>query len=263
MPTASEDLNLPMEARSGLVTLPDGAFDQDGDALVLRPVLIERTFKITSGIDVNLDALMTAFRGGRNILKAVLRDNSTYRQTFAKVVRVERPRNAAAVNYQELRVTFEQDYPYWLATADEPSYLGQGGTLGSGTLDGQFKDITINALSVASTITNSGALPVMRGTIVIIPDSPNGRISDLQIANAANQMWLRYVSTVTYPQILVIDLLSKSIKIDGVNTYAYLRIPDTQMDWMRLETGDNTLTLTVNARTGTTHVHYHWARHYV
>lgn len=264
LPTASEEVNTPVAARSTLLELPNGAFDLDGNETILRPPTITRRFKITSSIDATIDTLLAKFHGGRKILKALLRDGVTYRQTFAKVVAVDRPRQRGDVNYQQLDVTWQQDYPYWLASVDEPKYLDNGEVLDAGwNLDGQHSDVTIDAVSESLTINNTGSLPIRRGQIVVKPAAASATLTDLLIVNAANQMQLRWTDTVTYPEVLVLDILSKSAKKDAVNVYQFVQIPEDQMDWMQLETGSNALAITCASRAGNVTFEYHWSKHYL
>lgn len=258
----------PMGTRSNLVDLADGAFDEDGQRVNLQPYQITRTFKITDrekrGVKINekTDAFLRALAGGRGVLKARMRDG-TFRQTFAKFLNVERARRLDDKNYQELTVTWQVDYPYWLASEDEPLYMDHGYVMDAGKfMDGHYDLITLNASSVAATIVNGGMLPVRRGKIILIPAS-GASLTDLTILNTANMMQLRYTGEIANPKVLVLDLLSKSAKLDAVNAYANIEIRTDQMDWMQLEVGDNPLVITSGSRTGTTEMEYHWSRHYL
>lgn len=263
LPTASEDVNLPISARSNLIPLDNGGYDEDGQPTVLQPNTITRTFKITPVSDATMDNLMKVFVSGRKILKQVLRDNTTYRQTFAKVVTIDRQRNANDVSVQRLGVTFRQDYPFWMATTDEPRYLDNGEVLDAGwNLDGNYTSITINATQETATITNSGIVPIRRGKIVVRPGS-GASITNLTITNQTNWNILRYVGTLAYPDVLVLDLLAKSAKINATNAYGDILIPSGQMDWQVLEVGANAIVLDVAAQVGNTAFEWHWAKHYV
>lgn len=263
LPTASEDVDTPIEARSALVELPDGAFDQDGQALVLRSVTVRRSFKITSSLFATVNSLMQTFAKGRLILKALPRDESTYLQTFAKVLKVSRPRRVGDKNYQVVDVAFAQDYPFWMATADEPKYLDNGEELDDGwNLDGNYTSVTIDSLQETTTITNNGIVPIRRGKIIVKPAS-SASITNLTITNLTNWKILRYEATLAYPDMLVIDLLAKSAKVNTVNAYSDIEIPSDQMDWMQLEVGANSIQIDVEARTGNTTFEWHWSKHYL
>lgn len=263
LPTPAEDLDTPIEARSALVELPDGGFDQDGQKTVLRPVTITRSFKITSSLDSTMDAILGKMYKGRMVLKAILRDNSTYRQTFAKILKVERPRNPADVNVQRVVITFLQNFPFWFKSTHEPHYLDHGDVLDDGWfLDGNYTTFTINASSITGTITTAGNVPVKRGTLVIRPAS-SASLTNLTITNKTNWQIFRYEDTLAYPSVLVVDLLAKSAKVDGVNAYADVGIPTGQMDWMQLEVGANSIQMDVESRSGNTTVEWHWSDTYL
>lgn len=263
LPTASEALDIPTEARSSLVELSDGAFDQDGQGIVLRPVTITRTFKITSTLDTTRDALMAKLAKGRLVLKALLRDNATARQTFAKILRVSSPRAVGDIHYQAMQVTFAQDFPYWFKTTHEPPYADNGLVADSGLVaDGNYTTVTINALEKTATITGAGTVPIRRGQLVLTP-AAGASITNLVITNQTNNMKLRYDATLTAPDVLVIDLLAKSAKLSNANAYASIGIPSGQMDWMQLEVGANAIVVDVDAVTGSVVLDWHWSDTFV
>lgn len=264
LPTASEDVDTPVEARSALVELRDGAFDQDGQALVLRSVTIRRSFKITSSLYATVNSLMQTFAKGRLVLKALPRDESTYLQTFAKVFKVSRPRRVGDINYQAVDVTFVQDYPFWMATADEPKYLDNGEVLDAGwNLDGNQTTFVLNAATVTGTITNGGIVPIRKGRLHIVPRS-GASFTGFTITNTTNGMSFTYAGTVANPDILEIDFLSLSAKKSyTTNVYANVTISSGQMDWMQLEVGANAISIAVTGRSGTTDLYWQWSKHYL
>ena len=145
-PDAYEDQDAPIAARSNLVELSGGAFDEDGQAVVLRPNILTTRFPVDTTIDATLDALLGKLAQGRLVLKAELRDGSTYRQTFAKLVDVRRVRAPLDKLVQMVELTLSQNFPYWFASSDEPHYLDHGDELDDGwNLDGNYTAITINA----------------------------------------------------------------------------------------------------------------------
>lgn len=264
-PTAYQDQDMPIGARSPLVELPGGAFDEDGQAVTLRPNVITCRFPVDSTIDATLDTLLAKLMQGRLVLKAVLRNGTSYRQTFAKLVSVTRPRAPFDKLVQQVEVTFSQSFPFWFDSADEPYYLDHGKVLDdtpSWNLDGNYTAVTINATQETATITTAGTVPVLRGKIVVRPAS-GASITNLTITNQANWKILRYQSTLAYPNALVIDLLAKSAKVDAANAYSSIDIPTDQMDWMVLEVGANNIVIDVEAQTGNTAFEWHWSDSYV
>ncbi len=173
------------------------------------------------------------------------------------------PRRSNDRTYQEITVAWYIDYPYWLAREDEPFYFDNGENFDAGKhFDGHYESITINALQKTFTIANTGMVPFVRGTLVITPAAA-ASITNLTITNKTNWMKLDYVGTIAYPDFLVIDFLSKSVKKSAVNNYNALRIPPGQMEFMRLQQGNNDIQLDVVSRTGNTAFEWHWARHYL
>lgn len=264
LPTASEEVDTPIEARNALVELPDGAFDQDGQNVYLKPVTLTRSFKIISSLDATADALLQKFKQGRFLLKAILRDNATYRQTFAKLVRFERPRSAEDVNVQRVRLTFLQDYPFWTAYADDPHYLDNGEVLDAGWyLDGNETTFVLSTTPVTGTITNNGTVPIRKGRLHIVPRS-GASFTGFRITNTTNGMYFDYSGTVAEPDVLEIDFLSMSAKKTYLtNVYANVSIPSGQMDLMQLELGANAISIAVTGLSGTADLYWQWSKHYI
>lgn len=264
LPTASETVDTPIEARVSLVELRDGAFDENGQALVLRPVTITRSFKVTSTLTTTLDALLTKFAQGRKLLRAIKRDDATYVQTWAKVAKVSRPRARGDKNYQQMDVSFVQDYPFWTARADDPTYLDDGEVLDAGWyLDGNQTTFVLSADTVTGTITNNGTVPIRKGRLHIVPRS-GASFTGLRITNTTNGMYFDYAGTVAEPDVLEIDFLSLSAKKTYLtNVYAGISIPSGQMDLMQLEVGANSISIAVTGRSGTTDLYWQWSKHYL
>lgn len=267
MNCADEDVSFPFNVRQNYITLANGSLDEDGQAAVLQPYEITRACKLYCGpnsISVNeqLDDLMRIAAKGRLVLVAKWRDNSK-RQTFAKVRNISRPRRTDDANYQEVIVTWYIDYPYWMATEDEPPYLDHEGYFDSGlNFDGNYTTVTINAVTETFTIANEGMLPVNRGQLVIIPAS-GGSLENLVLRNTSNLMEWQYNGIVGDPHWLYVDFLSRTCKLSAVNSYAVVEVPASQMEWMTLERGDNEIELEVDSITGVVNFEWHWARQYV
>lgn len=262
LPGNNESNDTPIELRNNLVELRDGAYDQDGNDTAARPVQLSRAITVLLRCrDEDLDNLIHALTQGRRILRGVLDDGVTYRQTFAKVISISRPYALASEGVQALAVTFQQDYPYWMASDDEPKYLDNGLLLTGWKLSGHHDDATITTTTTALTISNTGQERVPRGQILLTPAAA-GSVSNIKIENAANQMWFRYTGTVAYPHFLEIDLLTKTVKWDAIGRYNCISTPTDQMDWMLLERGTNAITITCTAVAGSTAFEWHWSRHY-
>lgn len=271
LPTTLQQEVFPMAGRESLVTLRDGAFDEDGADPVLQPYRLERSFDVTDSaecaadLDATIDELLAVAGGGRHILKAILRDKNTYRQTFAKLVGVQRPRNLDMQVRQPMTVSFLVDYPYWMASADEPHYLDNGDKLDAGwTLDGNYTSQALSALSTTLTITPGGTARIRRGLIVFKPRAAGNSITNPKVYNAANGMWVQYTGVITNPDQLSLDLLPKSAKVNWVtDAYSGIGIGVGQMDWMLLETQANPIAVTCTAISGNVDMEWHWSRHYL
>lgn len=264
LPTIDEDLEVPFETYSNIIALPYGSFDEHGQEAVLAPYTVTRTFKVACGpnadpLNTQLDALMRAFGSGRKVLQANWRDGSK-RQTFAKVVNAVRPRRSDDKKYQELTVTFRIDYPYWFDTADEPKYLDHGYLMDTGlSMDGQYHFDTLDVISGnVFTITTHGTTPIRRGFIVLRPWVVS-TVRNFRLVNVTNGMELRVNGDIVYNSTVVIDLLSRSCKMDAVNFYSAIEIPAGQMDWMQLEIGDNHFAMYADYLDGRMDIEYHWA----
>ena len=262
LPEGGGETSTPITARSGLLVMPDGAFDQDGVGIVLQPNKISRRMIITDDIDETVDDLLTWLGRGRRILVAKMRDDITRRQTWAKMTSVEREMKTGYLGQQPLVVGFEQDYPFWIATADEPFYLDQGDYLNSGlSLDlGHIEVQSITGVTTAFTISNTGVAAVVRGMLTVTAGTS---LSNLRMENAANGMAFEWSGTLAAGNILTVDFLSRSVQHNNENDYASFSIPEAQIDWMRLEIGDNPITVRCGAISGTAQLWWRWARHYL
>ena len=264
-PVDEGEHSMPIVARSSLITLVNGSYDQDGGTGYRKPVqLSARGWLSGASIDTNMDTLLSMVSHGRRILRAVMRDGTTYRQTFAKLLSVAREAKSSEWDYyQPVALTFEQDYPYWLASADEPVYLNDGYLL-DGTwyyTAGHVESKAVNASPFTFTISNTGGVRVPRGYIMIVPRAA-ATMSAITIANAANGMSFTYGGSLTAADVLEVDLLTKSIEFNAAGDYDQLTLPANQSDWMILETGDNIITVT-STRSGTVDLYWQWSRHYL
>jgi hypothetical protein len=176
---------------------------------------------------------------------------------------VNRAREPFDKYVQQVELTMAQTYPYWLATEDEPFYLDNGEILDDGlSLDGNYTSLTINSTSESVTITNGGNVPIRRGLIVLRPAS-GASLTNIVITNQTNWQSLEFHATLAYPQMLVLDLLPKSAKLDAVDAYADMVIPSGQIAWLTLEVGDNAIVITADSKVGNTAFEWHWSRHYL
>ena len=257
---ASDDFDI--DARSNLLSLPGGAYDMDGSGLIATANRVKRAFVIVDDLDDTIDAIVAKFAKGRRILKGLLRDEGTYRQTWAKVVSVSRRRTSAMAAYQEMAVTWDRDYPYWLTTAHEPKYLDNGEVFDDAwILDaGNKTSITVTASPTAQTIDNTGGCKIPKLRILV---EPGTSITDLRIYNKTTSQWVQYNGALVSGDVLEIKTLPKTVEKNSADDYASLSIGSGQVDWLELEVGENDLEITCAAISGTTTVHVYWSEHYL
>lgn len=252
--------------RSGLYRLQGGAFDQDGGSVYPQSRALTRSFVVMADEDYTIqekiDELESEFSEGRKVLKAVTRDGD-YRQTFAKVLDFDYDYATGEIGLQPCKITFEIDYPYWLSSEDEPTYLSQGYLL-DGTWNfspGNYEAEVITSSPHDFTITVPEGVRIPRGYIVIVPRT-SASVEDITVFNDANDMQLTYEGEVVDGERLVIQFLTKTVELDDVGDYDNFSIPSDQGDWMLLEVGENDITITIDTVVGTTDFYWQWSRHY-
>ena len=251
--------------RSSLITLPNGAFDEDGQVSVLQPTRLSRSvWFVDETIDADVDALLLEVGKGRMTLVSTLRDNTTQRVTWAKPIDVKR--DILTRTYECLQLvdfTFEQNYPFWLHNDDVPSWADTGLTADSGlTADGNFEEEDITTTTHTFTITNDGGARFSRGTLWIEPQG-GASIDTMQFLNKTNGHEFTYSAALAAAEILIIDLLNKTVRKDGTDDYNNFAIGANQRDWMVLELGDNDIEIRSNSVSGTTKLFWFWERHYL
>jgi len=146
---------------------------------------------------------------------------------------------------------------------DVPHYLDSGDALdGSWTLGGRHETIPVNALSVAHTITNDGGAVVPLGFIQVELGTGDS-VTNLTVANDDNGLSVGRAGTLSAGDVWEVDFLTRTVRLNGADDYAALVLGGDQVDWMRLELGDNAITVTATALTGAFDLLWHWGRHYL
>ena len=267
IPQFNQRLTRPIQARQAYLELPGGSYDQDGGGIYLRsPQITINCEVVNSDIDDTLDALEAELFRGRRILTGVMRNGYEHRHTWAKLISVQRSRRPGTKGHQPLDITLLQDYPYWLATEDEPIYFDDGRFFDDGEFfDGGHREIwtltTAAPFTQNNTISNGGNAPVPRGLIVVEPEAASS-ITNLRITNDNDLSYIEYIGTVSAGSWLSIDLLNKAALHDGDNAYNDIERSSTNLDWMLLYRGDNSISLSADDVTGTVKIYWQWARHY-
>lgn len=266
---------LPIDYRSNLVSLQNGAYDTDGNNSILNATNLTRQAVITQSIQTSFRNLARESNKGRLLLRGEERDDTNY-VTFAKIARINLAPNARQYNCEEaIEIQFIQDYPFWLNQADIETFLDDGNQLDdySWNLDGGNSDtITINATgnSITSdniTIDNTGIVPCYRGYFVIAFQNDYD-VEYIEIINNTNGLRLKYnlnISGTGGIGVWTIDWLAKSLLTNTSDLdRTGLEIPNSQTDWFRLEVGENDIQVNLAHLddTGAT-VNVYWSRHYI
>lgn len=266
LPEANAQDTFPISARSGLVDLPNGAFDRDGQRLFLRPARITRRTEMNGAeIDPRINALFKELGKGRNILRAMWRDDVTEMVTWGKLVNVQRSVDVDTYDCKTpLVITWEQDYPYWIHS-DDGWFFDSGETFDSGlNFDGAYRHFIINtALPYDFTILNEGNVALQAMTWVIVPRTPGSSLVNPKISNLTNGMSFQYTGTVAAGERLVVDILTRTAELDGTSVYENFSLSgDKQVQWMLLETDTNSMRLT-GTLTGAMDMYVIMSRHYL
>lgn len=269
--------SLPIEYRSNLVDLQNGSFDLDGNTSVLSSVTVTRDTIISvsvQNIQNTIRAITTQANRGRAILRGEEIDNTQY-LTFAKVSRINYLPNSEKYGFEQpIAIAFAQDYPFWLNSADVENFLDDGEIFDdyAWNFDGGNNDILSISGSSASTtvdtltINNTGSAPCYRGYFILNFQGAYD-VNWIKIINHTNGMMLTYnldISGVGGIGSWTFDWLSKSLLTNTSDLdRTGLVIPNNQMDWFRLEVGNNNLEFQVNHAGDTDATLYvFWSRHY-
>lgn len=264
-PEAKGEHSLPIGARSALVDLPNGSFDQDGGELFLESQTVSLNAMVVSGgVDAEVNSIMQELGKGRNILRARLRDNITDWVTYAKVTSVQRVADVERYEVEQpLSINFKQDYPFWMNAADG-IYFDTGYYFDSGyVMDGLYTDQTITASPHAFTIAYDGTVKTGMGTITIVPNAASS-ITNVRVVNHTTGQGFTFTGTLNAADRLVIDFLTRTVELNGANVYANFSLDSAQqVAWMELEIGSNSIEVISSARVGTTHLFLQYKRHYL
>lgn len=256
--------DLPIRARSALVELPDGAFDQDGSRVVLKPVQVSRKFLVIQpDIDGQIESLLRLLGRGRLPLVAQLRDNQRERVIYAKLTDVKRSARADTYQWmQEIQVTWQIDFPFW-QDADDVLFFDTGLFFDSGLFfDGHYDTFNVDRPTYPFGMHNPGTARGVQGAVILVPDAASS-ISDLRLSNLTNDMSFEYAGAVAAGERLEFDLLTRTVQLDYTDAYADFRVANArQSDWMALEVGNNSLKLE-STITGTVKLYWQWSRLYL
>jgi hypothetical protein len=264
LPYLNATSGLALEGRASIQETRGGGFDSDGQKLYLKPATITLSADVLeedSTIDAQLDALFSELNKGRLVCQGETR-SEVRRYTWIKLASGQRNWGVGQAAYQQLALTFNQIYPYWLAWDDAPPFADIGYVADAGlTADGQYEETSLTTTSTTFDIDNTGGAEIDRGEFRIEVQAAS-QIVNPGIVNDTLGMEFRYGGTLTAGDILVIDWLTRSCRLNGEDAYANLYVSDRH-NWMQLQLDTNDFTFRGDSVTGTIKLFTLWQRHYI
>ena len=168
---------------------------------------------------------------------------------WARLAQVDMERRREFIFYQPMRLSFELRHPGWNGTAHGAAwYLDAGHYLDTGKWLDMAETWTPTADGDTYTLTNDGQLRQTDATITITAGAATISNITLQV-NDCDWTW---TGTVAIGTSLVVDCGAKSIKNNTVDAYSSLTLNagHTVADWIQLEPGNNTVTITYTGNAG-------------
>jgi hypothetical protein len=174
------------------------------------------------------------------------------RFAWARLARVRMERRLEYIYYQPVDLDFEIVSPGWRMFASAPWNLGDGLFLDVGLyLDWEGDAWTPTASGYTLTITTAGNRTVT-DPIVAVFASGSETISQIGIA-CGDCDWI-WKSTVPISGALVINCGTKSVYLNGADAYSVFTLNSghATADWLQLQPGANTVTVTYTGNAGGT-----------
>jgi len=221
----------------------NGAYDTYGTAdAPERALVVSTAFEIVetsaTAVQTKRDALR-ALVGKRDRLWARFPDASL-RFAWARLARLRMERNYEHVHYQPVAMDFEIVTPGWrggLAWSLDDGELLDTGLL----LDHRGGTWTPAASADSTIVTTDGNRMVRDALFVVVAGSDS--ISQIRVqVGSCDWTWK---STVPAGKALLINSGTKSVTLDGADAYTYMTLNagHTVADWLQLQPGNNTVTL--------------------
>lgn len=243
-----EQLN---EGRSALQTLPaaSGAWDHLGDDGYLGPGGVTHRCALVGSdyedLDDVVDAFLAAMNAGRQKLYWRMRDGSM-RWAWARKVSISMPTDGKTRLVLPVSVTFEvpEATRYGRYLAGPVLYGGDAGLYGAGLIYGQGDTVEF-AFSLAAptfTITNAGNAPALAQITISCgagQSAENCRLN--RKVGGATVQYFQATRIIAASKSLVVDCETYSVEYDGADDYDNFDIGTTQVEWMHLEPGDNSM----------------------
>jgi hypothetical protein len=232
-----------------------GGAGYDGYGTAIAPesaLTVTTSFEIVettaTAVQTKRDALR-ALAGTRDRLFATFPDGSK-RFAWARLARLRMERRLEHIYYQPVDLDFEIVSPGWRSFASVPWELDESLLLDSGlSLDHRGEVRTLSASSFPITVTNDGNRAVTDAVVVVFAFEA---ISQIRIqCGSCDWTWK---STVPLNGVLVVNCGTKAVTLSDADAYSVftLNAGHASADWLRLEPGDNTVTVSYTDNAGGT-----------
>jgi hypothetical protein len=237
----------PVPAKSNMIATLSGAFDADqgGDAVPDLPHSISYTALSDGDTYAEWRVVEDALRalvGKRGWLYRRAEDNDDVQRAICKLLALTGQRATDDKMWKMGTLEFLQ-LDYWRGTYHVEWTLDAGYSLDDGlSLDDDESYTYTGPLTL--TITNGGNARVTDAIITITAGGV--AITDTVIAKSGESN-LHFTGTIAAGTSLVIDCGSFSVLNNGVDAYANLTLDTGHVigEWLRLDPGDNTITVTL------------------
>ncbi len=268
--------SLPVPFRSAVVALRGGGFDQDGLRTYLETKMVSANFWVRQddgNVDTIIDNLYQESGKGRRLLVATMRDNTTQRQQWVKLVqaRTNPDSRTYAIDssstecYEQMQMQFEMVYPYWESTADFAVSLDDGEDLDDGLfLDaGNSDTATVSTTNTSKTITNSGNTAIEKFEFTL--EGLTGvTLTNVTLTNTTTGETLTWTGTLTDGDILSIKSLEQTITFNGANAWVNTTLGTNQVGFFTLELGANNFTIELTSISGgNATATWLWHKHFI
>ncbi len=252
------------EARSSVLTLPDGYLDTYGaNDSPIAPSTISRRGVVTAATVAGVTALLDALRAkvGKSGELTVQMSDDSLRWVTARLQVADLPRPLDAKGgWLPFEMVWQQVGPVWNGVENDADgwTWGDGSwTFGDGTAAfGTGTEVALTATggsggtTQAVSITNAGN--VNRAGYQVTVTAGTNEITIVNWANATSGFSWTWTGSLTTGQVLVVDTDGMNVTKQGANAYNGF-VPSHKRTWDRLVPGANAITVTVtgNAAGGT------------
>lgn len=220
----------PRRFASSFIAIPgaDGAFDPFGTGQSPKqPIQVTVRFQVRKTGSLNIDQQLNAFlqvaTNGQQWLKFLLVDGTTTYHALAKCIDVQPNFSRRTLVALPLTATFELAEPFWYAAS-------------STTLT-----FSVSALSTAVDLTNAGTAPLVKATLQFV-----GTCQHPKFLNNTNGYSFILNQDFATSKTLLIDLGAQTVTVDGVDAWADVAVPATQVGLFKWNVGVNSVSFSTD-----------------